>query len=238
MLQAFGIQKCRTTAYHPQCDGMVERFNRSLLQMLRCYVSTEEDWETYLPLVLYAYRTAPHSTTGVSPFQLMFGRDPKQVTFPPTNAFDSSSYAAYLLAKLAKLQDFVATNTTAAAQQQKNHYDKTSVTRTFSVGEPVWLSVPTAGKLQPRWEGNWTVQEIKGPVNLKITDGKRIRVVHKNRVQHRLQPQQHTEEASPETSQTAEWCPPQIDHLEAPSAMESERRYPQRNRRPPDWLRL
>ena len=238
MLQAFGIQKCRTTAYHPQCDGMVERFNRSLLQMLRCYVSTEEDWETYLPLVLYAYRTAPHSTTGVSPFQLMFGRDPKQVTFPPTNAFDSSSYAAYLLAKLAKLQDFVATNTTTAAQQQKNHYDKTSVTRTFSVGEPVWLSVPTAGKLQPRWEGNWTVQEIKGPVNLKITDGKRIRVVHKNRVQHRVQPQQHTEEASPETSQTAEWCPPQIDHLEAPSAMESERRYPQRNRRPPDWLRL
>ena len=64
--------------------------------------------------------------TGVSLLQLMFGRDPKQVTFPPTNAFDSSFYSAYLLAKLAKFQDFVATNinTTAAAQQQKNHYDK------------------------------------------------------------------------------------------------------------------
>ena len=104
MLQAFGIKKSRTTAYHPQCDGMVERFNRSLLQLLRCYVNTEEDWETYLPLVLYAYRTAPHSTTGISPFQLMFGRDPKPATFPPTNAFDPSSYSACLLTKLAKLK--------------------------------------------------------------------------------------------------------------------------------------
>ena len=104
MLQAFGIKKSRTTAHHLQCDSMVERFNRSLLQLLRCYVSTEEDWETYLPLVLYAYRMAPHSTTGVSPFQLMFGRDPKQANFPSTNAFDSSSYSAHLLTKLAKFQ--------------------------------------------------------------------------------------------------------------------------------------
>ena len=58
VLQAFGIHKTRTTAYHPQGDGMVERFNRSLLQLLRCYVDMEDDWECYLPLVLYAYRTA------------------------------------------------------------------------------------------------------------------------------------------------------------------------------------
>ena len=237
MLQAFGIKKSRTTAYHPQCDGMVERFNRSLLQLLRCYVNTEEDWETYLPLVLYAYRTAPHSTTGISPFQLMFGRDPKPATFPPTNAFDPSSYSAYLLTKLAKLQDLVANNITAAAQQQKNHYNKNSVSRTFSVGEPIWLSIPTARKLQPRWEGKWTVEEIMGPVNLKITDGKRTKVVHMNRVQHRVQPQGVTEEVPLETSRAPEWCPPQIDHLEVPCSMESERRYPQRNRRPPDWLR-
>ena len=45
VLPAFGIQKNHTTTYHPQKDGMVERFNRSLLQLLHCYVETEDDWE-------------------------------------------------------------------------------------------------------------------------------------------------------------------------------------------------
>ena len=48
-----------------------------------------------------------------------------------------------------------------------------------------------------------------------------------NRVQHRVQPQGVTEEVPLETSRAAEWCPPQIDHLEVPYSMESERRYPQ-----------
>ena len=62
-LDAFGIQKSRTAAYHPQGDGLVERFNRSLLQLLCTYVDKEYDWEQHLPLTLYAYRTS----TGVSP---------------------------------------------------------------------------------------------------------------------------------------------------------------------------
>ena len=56
-LLAFGITKLHTTAYHPQGDGMVERLNRSILQMLRTYLTKECDWERYLPLVVYAYRT-------------------------------------------------------------------------------------------------------------------------------------------------------------------------------------
>ena len=49
-LEAFGTKKTHTTLYHPQGDGMVEQFNRSLLQLLRIYVEKEEDWEQYLPL--------------------------------------------------------------------------------------------------------------------------------------------------------------------------------------------
>jgi len=62
-LEAFGTTKTRTTAYHPQGDGMVEQFNRSLLQLLQTYVEEESDWERFLPLLLLAYRTSVHSST-------------------------------------------------------------------------------------------------------------------------------------------------------------------------------
>ena len=119
VLTAFGIQKSRTTAYHPQGDGMVEQFNRSLLQLLHCYTETEDDWEEFLPLVLYAYRTAIHSTTHVSPFQLMFGRSPTVTPFQCPYKFDTTTYASHLQAKLQAMQDFVHTNLTKSVEQQK-----------------------------------------------------------------------------------------------------------------------
>ena len=58
MLTAFGIEKSRTTTYHPQGDGMVERFNRSLLQsVLRCYTQQEEDWNS----ICHWHTVQPHT---------------------------------------------------------------------------------------------------------------------------------------------------------------------------------
>ena len=68
-LATFGIHKSRNTVYHPERDGMVERYNRFLLQM-------QAYWEEYLPLMLFAYRTAAHTSTGISPSELTFGRSP------------------------------------------------------------------------------------------------------------------------------------------------------------------
>ena len=114
-LQTF---ESRTTAYHPQGDGMVERFNHSLLQLLRMYVETQAEWVRHLPLVLYAYRTSVHSSTGSSPFLLMHGRNHSQapLTCPP--AFNAQSYPAHLQAKLTELCDFVESNLAAVAHKQ------------------------------------------------------------------------------------------------------------------------
>ena len=172
-LEAFGVQKSRTTAYHPQGDGMVERFNRSLLQMLRTYVRAESDWEPYLPLMLFAYRTAIHSSTGVSPFELMFGRPSCISDLPSNNAFDAGSYPLCLRSKLAKLQDIVEPNVAQASHRQKSSYDRSTHPHQFQVDDPVWLSIPTAGKLDPRWEGRWKIQSIKGAGIYKISDGTR-----------------------------------------------------------------
>ena len=124
VLDAFGVQKSCTTPYHPQGDGMVEKFNCTLLQLLRTYVTSQQDWETYLPYVLYAYRTSQHTATRVSPFLLLYGRHPTPCPVAKQLGYDSLSYPAQLQARLAELQDFVHTNLTQAAHLQKSHYDQ------------------------------------------------------------------------------------------------------------------
>ena len=186
-LEAFDIGKSRTTAYHPQGYGLVERFNRSLLQLLRSFVQSESDWERYLLLVLYAYRTSKHASTGVSPFQLMFGRHPKLPDIT-SNAFDPHSYQAHLQAKLAQLQDLVTSNSTMAAHRQRQDYNKSTRLQQFAPGDLVWLSVPTASKLAPHWEGEWKIAEVKNDVNVNISKGTQSKVVHVNRLRHRFQP--------------------------------------------------
>ena len=160
-LQAFGITKSHTTAYHPQGDGMVEHLNRSILQMLRTYVTKECDWERYLPLIMYAYRTTPHSSTQLSPFKLMFGRHAQFNSFPAYTATDPTSYEKELQLKLAKLRDLVETNIVQAAAYQKTGYDRQTMCRTFTANYPVWLLIPRQGKLSSKWQGGWTVKAVK-----------------------------------------------------------------------------
>ncbi len=76
-----GIKKVNTTAYHPQTDGLVERFNRTLTDMLAKTVEKGgKDWDRRLPYVLFAYRSSPQESTKESPFFLLYGRDPKLPT--------------------------------------------------------------------------------------------------------------------------------------------------------------
>ena len=119
---------------------------------------------------------------------LMYGRQSTQTGLLRPTAFDPKSYSAHLSAKLAELQDFVEANLAAAAEHQRSAYDKHSMTRSFKIGDLVWLSRPTARKLDPRWEGDWRVTSLKGPLNVEITDGRRTRVVHVNWLHHRHQP--------------------------------------------------
>ncbi|XP_063813504.1 uncharacterized protein LOC135052435, partial [Pseudophryne corroboree] len=70
-----GVRQLRTAPYHPQTNGLCERFNGTLKQMLRAFVTSEGgDWERYLPHLLFAYREVPQESTGFSPFELLYGR--------------------------------------------------------------------------------------------------------------------------------------------------------------------
>ena len=70
------IHSIRSSPYHPQTDGLVERFNKTLKSMLRKVVDTEgKNWDKLIPYLLFAYREVPQASTGFSPFELVYGRN-------------------------------------------------------------------------------------------------------------------------------------------------------------------
>ncbi len=71
-----GVEKLRTSPCHPQTVGQVERLNRTLKGILAAYVNKDHtDWDVHLPLALFAYRNSVHSSSGVSPFRAVYGRE-------------------------------------------------------------------------------------------------------------------------------------------------------------------
>ena len=69
------IEPIRTSPYHPQTDGLVERFNSTLKSMLKKMAKDDPtEWDRWLPYLLFAYREVPNESTGSSPFELLFGR--------------------------------------------------------------------------------------------------------------------------------------------------------------------
>ena len=88
MCKLLQIHKSRTTPYHPQGDGLVERFNRTLLDMLSTNIKDHQGtWEDHIRAVCMAYNTSVQPTTGFTPFYLMFGR---QARIPVDVMFGSS----------------------------------------------------------------------------------------------------------------------------------------------------
>lgn len=75
MCKLLGLHKTRTTSLRPQSDGMVDKFNATIENMLASFVfENQKDWDEHIFLLMMAYRSAVHETTKVSPYEMMFGR--------------------------------------------------------------------------------------------------------------------------------------------------------------------
>ena len=189
-----GTKHRLSTAYHPQTNGLVERFNRTLCEMLAKYANdNKDDWDTYLTSVLFAYRTKRHNTTRHEPFYLMYGRDavlPIEFSVKTVSADCSEENGEEDLAKRIqtltgkvigdrlKTQDVIH----HAQQRQKQYHDEDLHKISFKIGDLVLLyqsQFKGKQKLQDRWKGPYYVHEVlgNGVCKLRTMEGKVLKVL-------------------------------------------------------------
>ncbi|XP_067303559.1 uncharacterized protein [Pseudorasbora parva] len=178
------VQQLRTTVYHPQTDGLVERFNQTLKQMLRRVAAEDpRDWDKMLPYVLFGIREVPQASTGFTPFELLFGRQPRGLLDVAKEAWEQQpgvhrstiEHVRQMRDRIDHVMPIVREHLAKAQQAQRRHYDRAAQPREFQRGDHVLVLVPTAAcKFLATWQGPFTVAEKVGPVTYRVRQpGKR-----------------------------------------------------------------
>uniref|UniRef100_A0AAV2LIB8 Integrase catalytic domain-containing protein n=1 Tax=Knipowitschia caucasica TaxID=637954 RepID=A0AAV2LIB8_KNICA len=152
--QRMGPQKTRTTPLHPQSDGLVERFNRTLAKQLAIITAEHQrDWDMHLPLVLLAYRSSVQESTACTPALLMLGRElrtPREMCFgrpPHTPAVPPGpEYARRLQDRMETAHAFARDRLQKAGIWQKINYNMRAKGRDFNPEDLVWVFSPKRKK--------------------------------------------------------------------------------------------
>ena len=195
--QLLGIRKTRTTPLHPESDGMVERFNRTLVQEMakRCRHG-QTDWDQHIPTILMAYRSAEHEATGYTPAQLMIGRDlrlPLDLLMerPPDDRDEctTSEFVRRQRDSMRTVRAQVEGNLRISADTMKQRKDIKATLEPLEEDDQVWLYNPKrrkgqSPKLSSPWEGPYRVVTKLSAVTYRIQRNRHsaCKVVHFNRL--------------------------------------------------------
>lgn len=142
------IKKTRTTAKNPKCNGVSERFNKTLWRMLRAYLKGEQtDWDLHLGCLAAAYRATPHESTGLTPNLVMLGREvrlPAELMFGSIarETQETKTYGEYvqtLKDRIVHAHDIARKHLQVNAKRQKENYDVKLSVNTYKPGDPVLL---------------------------------------------------------------------------------------------------
>ena len=182
--QLFKINHLTSTAYHHETLGSIERNHRVLNEYLLSFAQ-DYTWDEWIPYFVFSYNITPHTDTGYSPYELIFGKVanlPDEISNRNDNIiYNIDDYAKEVKFRLIKANETAEKLLTNAKKIRKESYDKNSNPIEIKIGDLVYLSNENRKKLDPPYKGPFEVIELKG-VNTKIRVGNNERIVHKNRL--------------------------------------------------------
>ncbi|XP_067685776.1 uncharacterized protein [Haliotis asinina] len=161
------IHQVRSSAYHPESQGALERFHQTLKSMLRCFcLEHERDWDVGLPYVLFAARDSRQESLGFSPFELVYGHTPRGPLKLVKDKWLDDNQSENLLGYVARIKDRLWQATTLAKQhllsaqnQAKARFDRKAQDRQFEAGDKVLLYLPIPkSPLKVKYFGPYTVK--------------------------------------------------------------------------------
>lgn len=187
MSKLLDIKHIKTAPYHPQSNGGIERYHRTLGQYIRAYTQKNPmTWHKYLPFFTFSYNTSVHSTTGYAPHTLVFGFDleiPISVTKSRPN-YNYDSYHNELLTQLKEAHQRVREMIQKRKIENKNRYDKNNHAELHLKRNDLVLLKKEVrkNKFDSKYEGPYRVEEIISPAITKIRKNKKGILVHNDKL--------------------------------------------------------
>ena len=183
--EMLGITKLRCTDAHPQTNGQTERFNRTLCDMLTHYVNeNQSDWDRWVGVCASAFRFSRHTTTGYSPFELVYGAEPRvpvvSEMLDDASELRCGTYGQYVDGLKRRLSvDRAQAHKSLVERQTRSSVPSAS---DIQLGDKVMLKVHAVKrghvkKLSKRFEGPYVVAEVRRP-DYVIKRGRKTRFVH------------------------------------------------------------
>jgi len=190
MCRLLSLKQLVMTPYHPICNGLVEKFNGTLKNMLKHMCDEKpKDWDRYIGPLLFAYREVKQDSLGYSPFELLYGRTvrgPMSILRELMTSEKVEPEVKTIYEYVLDLKDRLQTTCELAQIElqksqirQKKYYDSKTKVRTFEKGDEVFVLLPTdSNKLLLQWKGPSEILE-------KVTgDDYRVQLVGRTKTFH------------------------------------------------------